>query len=259
MHQAAPSGPIPATLLIGVDRMLYSGPLRRSLAPRLLGALSIYVAPRAFEIAIGDGPRRNSQFAVVPPQCGHWITPPQGPIWNLLIEPESTTQRTLAGLAETCPEALLDRLASASQRLGAGDGFTTQSFDELTLGRILPARRLDLRCAAVIAALNADPTLSADDCGRAVDLSASRFLHLFKQETGIPFRAFRMWKRARRFLDQATSEASLTEIAMSLGYPDSSHFSHSIRRTFGMGPSLLRAGAKGLRVRLGQGYAQTAV
>lgn len=259
MQKAAPRAKTAATLMIGVDRMLYVGPLRRSLAPRLLGGCSIYVAPRDFEIAIGAGPRRASRFAVVPPHCGHWISPPEGSIWNLLIEPESTTGAAMAGLSKTHPDDLLDSLAAACQRLAASDGFTSQTLDGLIFGRALPVRPLDPRCATMIAALNADPSLCADDCSRAVDLSTSRFLHLFKQETGIPFRAFRMWKRARRFMDQATGESSLTEVAMSLGYPDSSHFSHSIRRTFGMGPSLLRAGARGLCVRLGYGYAPICV
>lgn len=256
LHQSFPAR---ATLLIGVDRMLYAGPLRRSLAPRLLGALSIYAAPTPFEITIGDGMRRKGRLAVVPPHQGHWIAPPQGPIWNLLIEPESTTAQALQGLCTDPPNDLADRLAIAARGLTTLDGFTTEAFDALALGLHLPARALDPRCAAAVQALRADPLVTAQDCARAVDLSTSRLLHLFKQDTGVPFRAFRMWKRARRFMDQATGQASLTEVAMSLGYPDSSHFSHSIRRTFGMGPSLLRAGARGMQVRLGVGYRLLAV
>lgn len=259
MLTAKPDFPTAATLLIGLDRMLYAGPLRRSLAPRLLGAWSLYVAPTAFGITIGEAPRRESRMAVVAPHCGHWITPPQGPIWNLLIEPESAPATTLAALNAIRPEDLLGRLGAATRSLVASDAFTTEDFDRSVLGAPLPARSLDPRSGAIIRALCADPSLSADDCARIIDLSTSRFLHLFKLDTGIPFRAFRMWKRARRFMDQATGEASLTEVAMSLGYPDSSHFSHSIRRTFGMGPSLLRAGAKGLQVRLGDGYSPLTV
>lgn len=254
MRAAQPDTLTASTLLIGRDRMLYAGPLRRSLAPRLLGALSVYVAPTVFGISIGDGPRRESRIAVVPAHCGHWISPPQGPIWNLLIEPESTPPQSLAALTEAGPDDLLHRLDAARRSLLSCDGFTTKAFDRLVFGSALPPRTLDARIAAIIRALCDDPTLSADACARVTDLSASRLLHLFKHETDIPFRAFRMWKRARRFMDQATGQASLTHVAMSLGYPDSSHFSHSIRRTFGMGPSLLRAGAKGLQVRLGDGY-----
>lgn len=259
MRAAQPNTLTAATLLIGRDRMLYAGPLRRSLAPRLLGALSVYVAPAAFGITIGNGSRREGRIAVVPAYCGHWISPPQGPIWNLLIEPESTSPQSLAALNDADPDDLLHHLDAARRKLMACDGFTTHSFDRLVFGTTLSPRPLDPRIVAIIRALCDHPTLSADACARVTDLSTSRLLHLFKQQTDIPFRAFRMWRRARRFMDQATGQASLTNVAMSLGYPDSSHFSHSIRRTFGMGPSLLRAGAKGLQVRLGDGYCPLAV
>jgi AraC-like DNA-binding protein len=239
-----------ATLLIGADRMLYAGPLRRSLAPRRLGALAIYAAPAPFDIAIGDGPARRRTVAVVPPHLGHWITPPAGPIWNALIEPESTTQQAMAQLCATPPDGLPERLAA----LPGEAGFATSLFDLLAFGAALPQRDLDPRIQAVVAALRADPALTAAACAQDAGLSASRLLHLFRTETGVPFRAFRMWKRARRFLDQAAGSASLTTLALGLGYPDSSHFSHSIRRTFGMRPSVLRAGTRGMQVRLLDGY-----
>lgn len=245
-HPLAPG----ATLLIGADRMLYAGPLRRSLAPRRLGALSIYAAPGPFDISIGDGPSRRRTVAVVPPHLGHWITPPQGPIWNLLIEPESATEQAMAKLCADPPAGLPERLGVLTGVAGSsGTGL-----DLVAFGSALPQRDLDPRIRAVVAALRTDPGLTAAACAAGAGLSASRLLHLFRQETGVTFRAFRMWKRARRFLDQAAGPASLTAVALGLGYPDSSHFSHSIRRTFGMGPSVLRAGTRGMQVSLFDGY-----
>ena len=100
-----------------------------------------------------------------------------------------------------------------------------------------------------------DNAVSAAMCGAAVGLSTSRFLHLFKENTGIPFRSLRMWKRARRFLDHANREDSLTDVALGLGYPDSSHFSHSIRASFGLQPRAIREGSRGMRVCVGENYA----
>jgi AraC-like DNA-binding protein len=70
----------------------------------------------------------------------------------------------------------------------------------------------------------------------------SRFLHLFRQETGSPFRPFRAWKRARRLLDQVSAKCSLTDMALDSGYSDSSHFSNSIRDSFGVKPRDMLAG-----------------
>ncbi|MCA3451239.1 MAG: helix-turn-helix transcriptional regulator [Rhodobacter sp.] len=239
-----------ATLIIGADRMLYAGPLRRSLAPRRLGALSIYAAPGPFDIAIGNGPSRRRTVAVVPPHMGHWITPPHGPIWNLLIEPESTTEEAMATLCADPPAGLPERFGA----LTGVAGYSKTWLDLLAFGAALPQRDLDPRIRAVVAALRTDPTLTAAGCALGAGLSASRLLRLFRHETGVTFRAFRMWTRARRFLDQAAGPASLTAVALGLGYPDSSHFSNSIRRIFGMGPSVLRAGTRGMQVRLFEGY-----
>jgi len=81
-----------------------------------------------------------------------------------------------------------------------------------------------------------------------VALSFSRFLHLFKQETGLTFRAFRAWKRARSLLRHVHQSTTLTDIALDTGYPDSTHFSHSIRQVYGLRPSDILAGSRRLAV-----------
>ena len=84
------------------------------------------------------------------------------------------------------------------------------------------------------------------ECAASVHLSFSRFLHLFKQETGMAFRAFRAWKRARSLLRYVRQTATLTDIALEAGYPDSTHFSHSIRQVYGLKPSDILAGSRRL-------------
>jgi AraC-like DNA-binding protein len=80
-------------------------------------------------------------------------------------------------------------------------------------------------------------------------LSFSRFLHLFKQEVGAPFRSFRTWKRARNLLNYVVhTDCNLSYIALDTGYPDSTHFSHSIRQVYGLKPSEIFAGSRRLAV-----------
>ena len=78
--------------------------------------------------------------------------------------------------------------------------------------------------------------MTAADCAASVNLSPSRFLHLFKEQTGISFRAFRAWKRARHLLHFVNEDINLAHLAQDIGYPDSTHFSHSIRRFYGLQP-----------------------
>jgi AraC-like DNA-binding protein len=90
--------------------------------------------------------------------------------------------------------------------------------------------------------------MTAADCAASVNLSASRFLHLFKAQTGVSFRAFRAWKRARHLLHFVNEDINLAHLAQDIGYPDSTHFSHSIRRFYGLQPRAIFEGSRDLAI-----------
>lgn len=255
-----------ATMLVGRDRVFYSGRLRRSLEPRLLGAHAIYAVPEGdFEIAIGNAPYRRCRMATVPACTPHQFRPPQGRVFNILVEPESIDAATTSALtgtasAEIDPASAIARLSAADRMIGMRpetSALDTPDFDWLCFGAEFGRRPLDPRIREVLRLIVDEPNeqwLTADDYADHVSLSVSRMLRLFGDETGVPFRKLRMWKRARRFLDQANGTARLTDVALDLGYPDSSHFSNSIRRIFGMRPVHMRTGAENLQIRPCAGY-----
>ena len=70
----------------------------------------------------------------------------------------------------------------------------------------------------------------------------------FKAETGISFRSFRAWKRARHLLHFANQDINLAPLAQDIGYPDSTHFSHSIRRFYGLKPRAISSGSRDLAI-----------
>jgi AraC-like DNA-binding protein len=122
-------------------------------------------------------------------------------------------------------------------------------FDTIFFGTKLASRRVDRRIAKVLELIRHDPSAPAvgEACAAMAHLSFSRFLHLFKQEVGAPFRSFRTWKRARSLLHYVTQQdANLADVAQHTGYPDSSHFSHSIRQVFGLTPKDVFAGSRKL-------------
>ena len=100
---------------------------------------------------------------------------------------------------------------------------------------------------ATIGKFSGEPVTAAS-CATEAGLSASRFLHLFKQETGISFRSFRAWKRARHLLHFANRDLNLAHLAQDIGYPDSTHFSHSIRRFYGLKPRAIFSGSRDLAI-----------
>lgn len=102
----------------------------------------------------------------------------------------------------------------------------------------------DQRMRCVVQDLLDDPGQAggALQLAARVGLSSSRFQHLFKQETGVPFRRFRLWARMRRALAGVMAGASLTSAAHDAGFASSAHLSTAFRDMFGMPPSALLAG-----------------
>jgi AraC-like DNA-binding protein len=120
----------------------------------------------------------------------------------------------------------------------------------MCFGEALPARELDPRVVKAIVQIGrfCGEPVTAASCASEAGLSASRFLHLFKQETGISFRSFRAWKRARHLLHFANQDLNLAHLAQDIGYPDSTHFSHSIRRFYGLKPRAIFSGSRDLAI-----------
>jgi len=132
----------------------------------------------------------------------------------------------------------------------AGNDFSSAEFDLLCLGEALPQRELDARVARAIVQIGkfSGEPVTAASCAAEAGLSPSRFLHLFKEETGISFRSFRAWKRARHLLHFANQDINLAHLAQDIGYPDSTHFSHSIRRFYGLKPRAIFSGSRDLAI-----------
>lgn len=242
------------------DRILYHGLLGRSMKVRRLGAISIYAAPSGvLRIRSMRGQWESREIVAVPAFQAHQIECEAPSIINVLVETErlqgGEVERLLAEV--NCPSTrkqYLARIRTAASRLSDGVGNQAQTagdFDRSVFGRELARLMLDPRVEATLNRLaveDVEQPYSASELASEVNLSTSRFLHLFKDETGISFRNYRMWRRARNFLGFANHESSLTDVALSLGYPDSSHFSHSIRRIFGLQPRSIRYGSQDLRI-----------
>ena len=121
----------------------------------------------------------------------------------------------------------------------------------MCLGEALAAARSSIRAwrarSLQIGKFSGEPVTAAS-CAAEAGLSPSRFLHLFKEETGISFRSFRAWKRARHLLHFANQDINLAHLAQDIGYPDSTHFSHSIRRFYGLKPRAIFSGSRDLAI-----------
>ncbi|MGJ5076330.1 helix-turn-helix domain-containing protein [Bradyrhizobium oligotrophicum] len=243
-------------MLITPERVFYAGLLGRP-RQRCSGACHIYVALTGSLRLIPDGgEERCGELLVVPPNRQHTIESDYRTVIVVTIEPESVPIGTLDRFASKVAreaEAYACRIRAAYEELVqrplSGD-VTGAVFDRLCFGEVLPQRTLDprvVKAIGLISRFSGEPA-TAESCAAAVGLSTSRFLHLFKEETDISFRSFRAWKRARHLLNYANQDLNLAHLAQDIGYPDSTHFSHSIRRFYGLKPRAIFSGSRDLAI-----------
>jgi AraC-like DNA-binding protein len=79
----------------------------------------------------------------------------------------------------------------------------------------------------------------APELAAACGLSASRLMHLFRQDLRISLRGHVRWARMRRALSALEQGASIGRAAHEAGFADAAHLSRVFRATFGIAPSAL--------------------
>ncbi|SNS49561.1 AraC family transcriptional regulator [Rhodococcoides kyotonense] len=112
----------------------------------------------------------------------------------------------------------------------------------------LESRCVDERIVDAMARLRDKPgaMIAAPDMAAAVNLSTSRFLHLFSAETGTSFRRYRLWARMLHVGVAVSDGSDLTGASIEAGFASPSHFSDSFHTLFGMSAAALLAG--GVRI-----------
>jgi AraC-like DNA-binding protein len=244
-------------MLITPERVFYAGLLGRP-RERCPGALHVYVAIKGgLWLTSADGGERFGELVAVLPNVRHTIASDYRSAICLVIEPESVPSGTFEDLSKRLAgpesEIFTARIRAAYallQQRQHGEEITRAEFDIMCFGEALPQRAIDprvVRAIAQIGKFSGEPVTAAS-CATQAGLSPSRFLHLFKEETGISFRSFRAWKRARHLLHFANQDINLAHLAQDIGYPDSTHFSHSIRRFYGLKPRAIFSGSRDLAI-----------
>ncbi len=238
------------------DRVFYVG-LLGAPSVRMMGSVIVYVAVEgAIRVRIDKKEWEVTEMAVVPPYVPHEVLSEARLINVIKIEAETVDLAALPEIlrrrgAVDAPDFVARvRQRSVELRARQNGDLMSLDFDRLFFDDLLAPRRLDRRIQEVIDSIKRDPSAPAhaEECAHGVSLSFSRFLHLFKDEIGVPFRSFRSWKRARSLLHRVNRTSNLAHVALDTGYPDSSHFSHSIRQAYGLKPKDIFAGSRRLAV-----------
>ena len=108
----------------------------------------------------------------------------------------------------------------------------------------LPSRRLDERVTKVLQQIRAsnDLRISLESAAASVYLSEGRFAHLFKQQVGLPFRRYMLWRKLARAMVAIGRERTLAAAAQAADFADAAHLTRTFYQMFGIPPSVMMRG-----------------
>ncbi len=198
-----------------------------------------------------DGQWVQTRYAVIPANYAHQLDARENLIALVLLDTASNIGMGLDAVL-TC-----DDLRQLSQNLHLPNGIESARDMAMGFARFVDdhfqtdncdshdvmadKRPLDGRIEKALVQLEriGDEQVLASDLAKMVDLSQSRFLHLFSQEVGLPFRRYVLWRRIITAMEEVRAGGDLTSAAHAAGFADSAHFSRTFRETFGLSPSKL--------------------
>lgn len=107
-----------------------------------------------------------------------------------------------------------------------------------------PSRRLDERVTRVLDAIGASDALkmSLEAAAARVHLSPGRFAHLFKEQVGLPFRRYILWRKLTRAMLSIGRERTLAAAAHAADFADAAHLTRTFHQMFGIPPSVMMRG-----------------
>jgi AraC-like DNA-binding protein len=109
---------------------------------------------------------------------------------------------------------------------------------------LAPTRRFDSRVSKVLDAIRAsdDLRMSLDKAADLACLSPTRFAHLFKDQVGLPFSRYMLWRKLTRAMVAIASERTIAAAAHAADFADAAHLTRTFYQMVGMAPSALMRG-----------------
>jgi AraC family transcriptional regulator len=109
---------------------------------------------------------------------------------------------------------------------------------------LAPIRRFDSRVTTVLNAIREsdDLRMSLDKAADIACLSPTRFGHLFRDQVGLPFSRYMLWRKLTRAMVAIASEETIAAAAHAADFADAAHLTRTFYQMVGMAPSALMRG-----------------
>ena len=218
-------------------------------------AIQIVVALDGLVAICGEDKRwRRGSGIIVQPDVVHSFDCSGAMGAMLFVDPESSEgmwlHRALEQEIAVVPDPRLESLVSELRT------FVEKPIESMEVGELIrhcvhalspgapPARRLDQRVTKVIEAIRArdDLRMSLDDAAQLAFLSPSRFAHLFKEQVGLPYSRYMLWRKLTRAMVAIASERTIAAAAQAADFADAAHLTRTFYQMVGMAPSVLMRG-----------------
>jgi len=235
-------------LFIWPNRTLLFGPLQH-LTLHSMGSVAINVGLyQPFAMKAINGTSTTYRCAIIPAGCKHELNAYGNIMACLIIEKNSADFINFKKHFSFHESAITEigdlKWIECFQKIYQEKPSKTainQLLNQLLGTGYEPNMNIDPRIASVMQVIQDDPAgnLSQEYLASSVGLSASRFRHLFRQQSDIPFRRYRLWRRIVSAMETLHKVDNLTYAAMEAGFTDSAHFNRCFRDTLGVNPSLV--------------------
>lgn len=224
-------------LFIWPERTLLYGPIQQ-LDFHAMGSIAINIGLyQPFFIQTQNSLPTPYRCAIIPAGCRHKINAFGHIMASLIIEKNSSDYYHLKNRYQFNESTITDifdpELTLCLQKIHTEK--PTKNTIESLLNQHLQintktTKTLDPRIAKAMKIIQLEPDryYSQQDLATELGLSSSRFRHLFRDHTDIPFRRYKMWRRVIAAMSSLHKVDSLTYAAMEGGFTDSAHFNHCL-------------------------------
>lgn len=176
------------------------------------------------------------QGVLIPSGTVHSIDTRGSQVLIFLFECTCAVARQIRQLQFLSPEtcAILTGLYSAFVQGGSYEQFTHSILQQLGLtGAASHVYDERILTAMDYIRTHAAENVTCKEVADAVFLSSGRFSHLFKEQVGMTFAAYRIYQRIVDVYCKVLQGKSITEAALEAGFSSSAHFADVNRRVFG--------------------------
>lgn len=241
---------LPSHLFMWPNLMLYFGPLQH-LETRSNGASVLMIGLyREFDLRVDGGEPQACRCAVVPAGVPHEVDVHGGVLAKLFVERDSDEYGRFQQRFPLAPgqravrvqdAALVEEFMRLYEEAPAKDDMLKALLALMPAPEAPGEDAAGRRLAPVFDLLRqqGDENHGRDRAAGVAHLSASRMMHLFRAETGMSYRGFRIWKRLILAAEHLQRTDCLTRSAVDAGFADASHFSNCYKRYIGASPSLV--------------------